>query len=390
MAKVSVIVPVYNSEQYLIRCLDSLVNQTLKDMEIICINDGSTDSSLDILGKYEKDYNHIKVYSQSNQGLVAARKKGVSLATGNFIGYVDSDDWVEEEMYEQMLVYAEKENADIVTCGYFLEGNYTTKHLDNVEEGLYAGETIGYLRDNTIYNYSKKETGLRGSLWSKLFKREIIELAQNSVPDNITIAEDKLCVLRAILEGERVYVLKKPLYHWEMNYNSMSRSDDYSYLGKIDNVYKYLVGIYEHKNFTKKMRSQAELYIVELLTLGINNRMGFSNKYLLRVDPYWLEQVNENSRLVIYGGGDLEEQYVTQVHSRGDLTIVKQVGFAIDEIPEIETETYDYILIAIKNKDKATEVINKLKEKSISEDKLLWFEQPEFYWKYARVQGIIE
>ena len=117
MTKVSIIVPVYNVESYLEKCLNSLLHQTLNEIEIIAINDGSTDKSLDILMEYSCKYpEKIKVITQENQGLSGARNTGLQLAKGEYIGFVDSDDWVEEEMYEEMYKKAKEEQLDIVVC----------------------------------------------------------------------------------------------------------------------------------------------------------------------------------------------------------------------------------------------------------------------------------
>lgn len=390
MSMVSVIVPVYNAELYLERCLDSLVNQTLVDIEIICVNDGSTDSTPDILERYQKRYQNIKVCSQCNKGQVASRKAGLNLASGMYIGFVDADDWVETNMYEELLQKAEEFNAELVTCGYYLEGNYTTTHLDNIKEGLYESGSMQHLRNNTIYNYEKKETGIRGAVWCKLFERNVIINALQNISDDILIAEDKLCVIKSILECNSVYVIGKPLYHWVINNNSISHSDDVTYLQKIDNVYRYLISLYDHENFTDTMRNQCELYIVELLTLGINDRMGFKNQYMLRIDPYWLHYIEKNARLVVYGGDNVARQYMQQIQSRTDLTVIEQIGFDVDKVLDIEQTSYDYILVAVKNREKAQNVINQISQYFIPAGKILWFEQTEFYWKFAKAQGMLK
>ena len=107
--EISVIVPVYNTEKFLRRCLDSLINQTFKDLEIICVNDGSADGSGDIL----KEYSGIRVINQENRGLSGARNTGIQAARGRFIGFVDSDDWVDLDFFEKLYEAAVKNNADI-------------------------------------------------------------------------------------------------------------------------------------------------------------------------------------------------------------------------------------------------------------------------------------
>lgn len=117
---VSVIVPVYNVEKYLSRCLDSILAQSLQSVEVICIDDGSTDRSPEILREYAERDVRIKVVAQENQGPCEARKKGISLSNGKYIGFVDSDDWAAPEMYEKLVDKAERENCDMVLCDFYL------------------------------------------------------------------------------------------------------------------------------------------------------------------------------------------------------------------------------------------------------------------------------
>ena len=118
MPKVSVIIPVYNVEKYLRQCLDSVVNQTLENVQIILIDDGSTDSSADICKKYLGD-NRVVYYHKENEGLAAARQDGMERASGEYIGFVDSDDWLELNMYERMFSVARENDADVVFCNCY-------------------------------------------------------------------------------------------------------------------------------------------------------------------------------------------------------------------------------------------------------------------------------
>ena len=129
MPKVSVIIPVYNVGKYLRKCLDSVINQTLKDIEIICVNDGSTDNSGKILDEYAAKDKRIKVIHQENQGLGAARNVGIDLAKGEYIGFVDSDDWISTGFYEKLYETAKRENSDISACNIMRVKNNQTYPL---------------------------------------------------------------------------------------------------------------------------------------------------------------------------------------------------------------------------------------------------------------------
>lgn len=137
--KVSIIVPVYNSEKYLEKCLDSLINQTLNDIEIICVNDGSKDSSADVLKKYLEKDKRIKIITKENEGLSAARNDGLKVASGEYIGYVDSDDWVDLDFYEKLYNAAKKYNSEIACANIMRTGKNIEKHkLKYNEENFYT------------------------------------------------------------------------------------------------------------------------------------------------------------------------------------------------------------------------------------------------------------
>ena len=122
--KISVIVPVFNAEKYLKMCLNSLVSQTLKNIEIICIDDGSTDNSLAILDKFKSKDDRIKIIKQKNYGVSMARNNGISEAQGEYIGFVDADDWVDKDFFEKLYNATQKYNADIATAGYLGEERF--------------------------------------------------------------------------------------------------------------------------------------------------------------------------------------------------------------------------------------------------------------------------
>jgi len=396
---ISIVVPIFNAERYIKRCIDSILAQTWKDIEIICIDDGSTDDSSQIIDQYSGD-RRIKVLHKENGGSTSARKAGVDIASGEYIGFVDSDDWIEPDMYERLFYFADCKNVDLVTCGYYLEGNYTTMHLDTVEEGLYNYEQIQYLRENTIYRMNKKETGLRGSLCCKLFKTSLVKAIMPDIPNELVIAEDKMWLLRYILECNSAYVLKEPYYHWEIHANSMSHTENSDYLIKINSVYNYLINLYNHPHFTATMRTQAEIYIIELLFLGINKRMGFKNKNMIWIDPYWMDRLPQNSKVVFYGGGELGEKYKKQLlHTRPDVELVACVDpqyqilsneyLKVDAPETLKELLFDYIVITIKNKGKAENVKEELIYFGISDEKIIWCEQPEAYWRFIEAEGLL-
>ena len=152
MHKVSIIVPVYNCENYLERCMNSLINQSLEDIEIIAVNDGSTDGSLDILRKYQQLDNRIKVIDKQNTGVSDSRNRGIETSDSKYIVFVDSDDWIELNMLKDMYIKAENTQSDVVICSYIREfGNHAKiKEINLKEDIIYEGIKLENLHRRII------------------------------------------------------------------------------------------------------------------------------------------------------------------------------------------------------------------------------------------------
>lgn len=213
--KVSVIVPVYNVEKYIDKCLKSLVMQTLQEIEIIVVNDGSPDNSQKIIDKYAKKYpEKIKSYIAENGGVGSARNFGLTKANGEYIGYVDSDDFVEINMFEELYNKAKKEKLDIVICGSYNIEEKTGKRQEDIDKSVFDDPHI-----NAFFG--------RPAVWNKLYKKEVI--------NNIKFRtrkwyEDLDYTLKAIACSKKIGYVNKPLYNYLirpgsiMNNNNLDRN----------------------------------------------------------------------------------------------------------------------------------------------------------------------
>ena len=181
--KISIIIPVYNVEEYLPKCLDSVINQTLKDIEIICINDCSTDNSLEILENYVKKDSRIIVLNQEkNQGQGAARNRGLQIASGEYVGFVDSDDWVENDYFEKLYNAAIKYNADIATVNMLKHKKYYKKYNVFHKKYLLKSDI-----QEKIKLYSDKKKYFFYAI-NKIFKTSIIK------DNNINFAQGQIFI----------------------------------------------------------------------------------------------------------------------------------------------------------------------------------------------------
>lgn len=208
--KVSVIVPVYNVEEYLPKCLDSLINQTLSDIEIIVVNDGTKDNSQKIIDEYKKKDKRIVSIIKENGGLGSARNTGINSAKGEYIAYVDSDDWIEHDMLESMYNEAISKDLDIVICGY---------------KNIYQQKTEYINIDNRIIEdtLNNKNTKLFNtvSAWSKIYKRKFL------LKNKVTFVEDKVWYedfaysIKLLSSTNKIGIVNKAFYNYLIRENSI-------------------------------------------------------------------------------------------------------------------------------------------------------------------------
>lgn len=227
MPFLSIIVPVYNVEKYLEECLDSILEQTFTDYELILVDDGSTDRSGVICEQYRKKTDVIKVIHKENGGLVSARKAGISVACGKYIGYVDADDKIEQTMYQKLCEDAVKSNADIVICDVWQwDGKNKYPIAQNLESGVFSKEQlIQKIYPNILYAGQYYQFGFLPAMWNKIYRRDILEKNQLLVDDRIRIGEDAACSYLCILDADKVSYLKNEYeYYYRLNRNSMCQN----------------------------------------------------------------------------------------------------------------------------------------------------------------------
>lgn len=245
MPKVSVIIPVYNVEKCLRQCLDSVVNQTLKDIEIICVNDGSPDNCGDILKEYANKDNRIIVINQQNQGCDVARRNGLTRATGEYIALLDSDDYIDENYYKELYNVAKKYNADmsatdqvIVKC----EGKTYTKYvgINKKAKLLQKIEDKGQLIIAT------------GLVWNKLYKKSFIEKYKIDVSSINTAAGDNYFSAVATIFADKIAITHKAIYYYIIRSNSMTQSYKKKKDFSVTDVYNSIYDRVEQSVLTQK------------------------------------------------------------------------------------------------------------------------------------------
>ena len=258
MAKVSIIVPVYNMEKYIKRCIESLINQTLDDIEIIIVNDGSRDNSKSIIKMYIEEYpQKIQYYEKENGGLSSARNYGMKFATGEYIAFLDSDDYVEKEMYEEMYSLAKEENADIVECDFLWEWEEQNKIKEDTRK-----------KYQTIKQLMKKP---RVVAWNRIIKREKIK---EEFPEGL-IYEDLEFYYKLLPNINKYLYINKFFVHYTQRKDSITNIQT----EKTEDIFKIIDNIF----YFYKENKLYEKYEKELNYMKKRILLGSSMKRILKI-----------------------------------------------------------------------------------------------------------
>lgn len=430
--KVSVIIPVYNAEPYLAKCMNSILNQSLRELEIICVNDGSTDHSLEILEHYADIDSRVTVISQENATAGAARNKGIKLAKGEYLSFLDADDFFELDMLQEAYDKAVDADADIVVYRsnrfdekrqQFTETSWTVKR-----ECLPKKDVFSHKDMNNIYDCFVSWA------WDKLFNRrfvienELVFQAQKSV-------NDLFFVYSALSKAERITFLDKCLAHKRHN-NVNSITSNYQRIGNWHCYYQALTALkqkLEKWNIYDELRRDFVNYAAHYSVWNLKRFIGsqdfndfyntLTNGWLRELDIlnheeeffydkddyikidrlmnmestqflhylvltgkdgsylFPFEAVPKGSKIVLYGAGAVGQTYYRQIVFSGFCQIVEWVdagykskGMDIKSPDEIGKKEFDYIVVAINDPYVADKIMGILIEKNIERERIIWRE----------------
>ena len=234
MKKISVIIPVCNVEKYLKRCIESIIKQTYSNLEIILVDDGSPDGCAKICDEYKNKDERIVVIHKKNGGLSDARNAGLKVATGEIISYIDSDDYVDLDMYEKMTKAMEEKNADIVVCGTNIdyEDGHTKVKCEKEEKSFNREEALIELNSFKSFDMA---------VWNKLYKREVVDKIEFPVGKK---SEDYFVMYQYFARAKKVVIINQAKYHYFQRSNSISRGKNVTH--------DYIEGSKSQKEFFEK------------------------------------------------------------------------------------------------------------------------------------------
>lgn len=270
---VSVVIPVYNTKNYLRRSLDALVNQTISksEFEIIAVNDGSTDGSPKILEEYKEKYpSFFKVYSKENGGQATARNLGIQVATGDYIGFADSDDYVDLTMYEKMYTLAQKEGADLVECHYHSMLELEEKDADGrpLYEEIPTRGTISAKNDPRELILDPQV-----SPWNKLYRRSILVDNDIRFPEGV-IYEDTSFYIKSVPFIKKQSYLDEKLVYYSVRQKSTMTSNHGKRVGDIFSVLMDTLEFYKNNNLYEEYRDELEYFCVKIAYCSNLSRIG--------------------------------------------------------------------------------------------------------------------
>ncbi len=264
MAKISIIVPIFNVEKYIKECIDSILRQSFYDYELILVDDGSTDSCPQICDAFAKQDKKIKVIHKPNEGLVSAWKKGLEFVKGEFVCFIDGDDFIDND-YLQTFINALQVDVDLVCMNcrrYFSNGRTEKYSINSLSEGAYVKDE--YFLNNFLNDNGDSTKLIANSRWAKLIRSDIVKKAAGYCSTEVSVGEDYQLTLGVLLNCKKLIVLNDYKYIYRVNCNSIMNSYKPNLWDKTNilfNTIEQIPGVKQIKNYKTQLNSEFLLYV---------------------------------------------------------------------------------------------------------------------------------
>lgn len=300
---ISIIVPIYNVERYLERCLDSILSQTYTHLEVLLINDGSKDRSLEICEMYAKRDLRVKVINKVNEGVSVARNTGLEVATGKYIGFVDPDDWIESNMYEKLYECIRKTDYPICLCNYYKDTKKRSskKTFHFKEDSLSAEAVKDYIVTNMIglEDLMPKYTYIMGCVWRGLYERAFIEAHELRFTKGITIMEDLVFMVQCLLKSNGVCIDHGARYHYVQNPKSTLHTYNQKMWEDQIKVHELLEKSLMEAALEEEMRNRMDLRYISMVLSAIKNEVYINGNNDLKNRVSHIKQICTDDKLRI-------------------------------------------------------------------------------------------
>lgn len=377
---ISVVITIYNVEKYMDACIESVVNQTYKSLEIILVDDGSTDESGSKCEEWGAKDSRVRVIHKNNGGTVSARKAGVRSANGDYIGYVDGDDWIDLDMFEQMADFGFHENVDIISVENIREysdGRQQIEHI-RLEEGIYRDEEF---ESKILKNILDLELFFQWNIpmhgWQHLYKRNLLIKNQMLIDNGIRRGEDMLAAVSCYVDAESAALLKRPLYHYRQSVQSARGTAAVKNVKGLICLNEGLKRIGQNNRhrcaFVSQVTQQAMFYT--LLWSAYEFCLSDDDSLLF---PF---KVPRNSRIALIGAGALGTRMYNRIRELEFCDIVvwtdnawagyREKGMPVQSLDKLCEYEFDYAVVGALNAQTQKQLAREAKSRGIEDDRIM-------------------
>jgi len=388
---ISIIIPIYNSEAFLDKCIQSVINQSYDNIEVILVNDGSIDSSGEVCDTYAAIDSRIKVIHKKNGGLVSSRKAGLLISTGEYVLYIDGDDWIELKLVADFVHQITKYNPDIIIPAHIvnLEGREDIL-ANSISPGFYSKERlVTQVYPKMLHTGKFAQFGIFTYTWGKMYRKELLLQNQLNVDENTVMGEDALCVYPTLLDANSIIILKQPYYHYRQRADSQIKNLKSIEISKIQTVYDGLKNTFIEKKALDIMLPQLYHYILALLTTNTQGPQLQNNNTTL----YPFANLELNTNLILYGGGTFGQHMYKKIMNSRDYNLVawvdekhkhySKLNLPVSGFTKIKSVDYQVVLIALIDEDNSNRAYSKLVQHGVNADKIIYV---PFYNKGESIQ----
>ena len=376
--KLSVVVPIYNVAEYLPECIESIQKQTYENLEIILIDDGSTDRSGCICDEYAKTDGRIRVIHQANCGSMRTRQVGVMAATGTYLTFVDGDDWIDPDMFSALVPYME--GPDLVCSGYFQEdtlGN-VVERTDDFEDGLYAGARFDMVLSRFLFDFEKdKLAPMRPNVCARIYRTELMKQIDFYEDFPISFGDDLVFQSQYMVKCRSIYICTKCCYHYRYRENSICNSENKNYLFDLAHTYVALERAFSkcdsRYGLMKQLRKMICFHAVKT-----SDQMFYDPE--IRQISFILDTSDlRGKKIVLFGAGRCGQDYFRLMQAF-DIPVEwwvdnqpgQRFGRTVESPDSISQWEFDLVLIAVYHPNTAEEISQQLLNLNVPKGKICW------------------
>ncbi|GFI17396.1 putative glycosyltransferase EpsJ [Lachnospiraceae bacterium] len=388
MHRVAVIVPIHNTDKYLPACIESIIAQEYTNLDIILVDDGSDDKSLEICSRYKEQDERIKVLHQSNKGVLSAKCLGIENTDAEYIMFVDSDDWIKSDMCGRLLEVMEKQDVDLVASGiirYFSEKNCIYDY-NALPEGKYEGNDYqDYILSHMLCDGVFPRRGIDASLAIKIFKKNLLYPVIKKAKEEygFLLAEDTAVLYPYMLNASSIYIMEECFYYHRQYKNHQDvyyEDEDYEF--KLNKLYQYLKVIFEQYDNREILFRQLDYFVAGSLYGKYENRAMKIIQKPPKIQQYLFpfQDISKGSTILLYGAGAVGQSFYAQLiktdYCKSIIWQDRQYEeYRKSKLPVRKVELrvfFDYCVIAVQDKRTADEIRNELLKGGVEHNKIIW------------------